>query len=175
MQLREAGSEADKVCIIGAGSSGLAAAKTFAERGIPFDCLERENDIGGLWNETTETGVVYDTTYLVSSRRLHRLRGLPDVRGLSDLPLTPGGDGLPPRLCPNLRHSRPPIEARIKAHRPVTAVAPEKHIAPPRKAATAAPPRTPSPVRPRSGPAPHHGTAEQNELKRLFPSTAWPE
>ena len=61
--------ETDKVCIIGAGSSGLAAAKTFAERGIPFDCLEREDDIGGLWNETTSTGVVYDTTYLVSSRK----------------------------------------------------------------------------------------------------------
>ncbi|MGH6734858.1 MAG: flavin-containing monooxygenase [Methyloceanibacter sp.] len=58
----------DKVCIIGAGSSGLAAAKTFKERGIPFDCLEREPDIGGLWNQATGTGVVYDTTYLVSSR-----------------------------------------------------------------------------------------------------------
>ncbi|HEX5999057.1 MAG TPA: NAD(P)-binding protein, partial [Hyphomicrobiaceae bacterium] len=39
-----------KYCIIGAGASGLAAAKTFVERGIPFDCLEREADIGGLWN-----------------------------------------------------------------------------------------------------------------------------
>ena len=62
-------SNTDKFCIIGAGSSGLAAAKTFSERGIPFDCLERERDIGGLWNEATNTGVVYDTTYLVSSRR----------------------------------------------------------------------------------------------------------
>ncbi len=62
-------SDTDKVCIIGAGSSGLAAAKTFAERGIPFDCLERESDIGGLWNEGTGTGIVYDTTYLVSSRK----------------------------------------------------------------------------------------------------------
>jgi len=59
----------DKVCIVGAGSSGLAAAKTFKERGIPFDCLEREYDLGGLWNEATDTGVVYDTTYLVSSRK----------------------------------------------------------------------------------------------------------
>jgi hypothetical protein len=59
----------DKVCIIGAGSSGLAAAKVFSERNIPFDCLEREDDIGGLWNEATNTGVVYDTTYLVSSRK----------------------------------------------------------------------------------------------------------
>ncbi len=69
MQLTDTKNETDKVCIIGAGSSGLAAAKTFSERCIPFDCLERENDIGGLWNETTNTGVVYDTTYLVSSRK----------------------------------------------------------------------------------------------------------
>src|SRR5688572_14022249 len=62
-------SNMDKVCIIGAGSSGLAAAKTFQERGIPFDCLEREHDIGGLWNEATDTGVVYDTAFLVSSRK----------------------------------------------------------------------------------------------------------
>jgi cation diffusion facilitator CzcD-associated flavoprotein CzcO len=69
MQSTDAKNETDKVCIIGAGSSGLVTAKTFAERGIPFDCLERENDIGGLWNETTNTGVVYETTYLVSSRK----------------------------------------------------------------------------------------------------------
>jgi hypothetical protein len=62
-------SDTDKICIIGAGFSGLAAAKTFHERGIPFDCLEREKDIGGLWNEATNTGVVYDSTYLVSSRK----------------------------------------------------------------------------------------------------------
>ena len=62
-------SNTDKVCIIGAGSSGLTAAKTFSERGIPFDCLERERDIGGLWNEATNTGVVYESTYLVSSRK----------------------------------------------------------------------------------------------------------
>jgi cation diffusion facilitator CzcD-associated flavoprotein CzcO len=71
-------SDTDKACIIGAGSSGLAAAKVFAERGIPFDCLEREPDIGGLWNQDTKTGVVYDTTYLVSSRR---------YTGFDDFPL----------------------------------------------------------------------------------------
>lgn len=68
-QARDVKEVRDKICIVGAGSSGLAAAKVFAERNIPFDCLERENDIGGLWNETTNTGVVYDTTYLVSSRK----------------------------------------------------------------------------------------------------------
>jgi len=66
-----------------------------------------------------------------------------------------------------------PIEARIKAHRPAAAAAPKKRVSPPRKAVTAVPPpRAPSAVRP--SPAPRRG-AEQNELKRLFPSTAWPE
>jgi cation diffusion facilitator CzcD-associated flavoprotein CzcO len=56
-----------KYCVIGAGASGLAVAKNFAERGIPFDCLEREADIGGLWNIATPSGIVYETTHLVSS------------------------------------------------------------------------------------------------------------
>jgi Flavin-binding monooxygenase-like len=56
-----------RYCIIGAGASGLAVAKNFARRGIPFDCLEREQDIGGLWNIATPSGIVYETTHLVSS------------------------------------------------------------------------------------------------------------
>ena len=55
-----------RYCIIGAGASGLAVAKNFAQRGIPFDCLEREQDIGGLWNIATPSGIVYETTHLVS-------------------------------------------------------------------------------------------------------------
>lgn len=57
----------DRYCIIGAGASGLAVAKNFKQRGIPFDCLEREPDIGGLWNIATDSGIVYETTHLVSS------------------------------------------------------------------------------------------------------------
>jgi cation diffusion facilitator CzcD-associated flavoprotein CzcO len=56
-----------RYCIVGAGASGLAVAKNFVARGIPFDCLEREQDIGGLWNIATPSGVVYETTHLVSS------------------------------------------------------------------------------------------------------------
>ncbi|XSG82247.1 MAG: flavin-containing monooxygenase [Methyloligella sp. ZOD6] len=67
----------DKIAIIGAGPSGLAAAKVFKERGIPFDCLEREGDIGGLWNAGTDTGVVYDTTFLVSSRKFTSFEDFP--------------------------------------------------------------------------------------------------
>ena len=57
----------EKFCVIGAGASGLAVAKTFIEREIPFDCLERAPDLGGLWNIATDSGIVYETTHLVSS------------------------------------------------------------------------------------------------------------
>jgi cation diffusion facilitator CzcD-associated flavoprotein CzcO len=57
----------DRYCIVGAGASGLAVAKNFVARGIAFDCLDREQDIGGLWNFGTPSGIVYETTHLVSS------------------------------------------------------------------------------------------------------------
>jgi flavin-binding monooxygenase-like protein len=57
----------EKFCIVGAGASGLAVAKNFIERAIPFDCLERAPDLGGLWNIATDSGIVYESTHLVSS------------------------------------------------------------------------------------------------------------
>jgi cation diffusion facilitator CzcD-associated flavoprotein CzcO len=36
-----------RYCILGAGSSGLVMAKQFADQGIPFDMLEREDEVGG--------------------------------------------------------------------------------------------------------------------------------
>ncbi|MGD9866415.1 MAG: flavin-containing monooxygenase [Hyphomicrobiales bacterium] len=75
-----------KYCIIGAGASGLAAAKVFAERGIPFDCLEREKEVGGLWNSATPSGVVYETCHMLSSREFS---GYTDFPMPEDLPVFP--------------------------------------------------------------------------------------
>src|SRR5689334_22003633 len=75
----------DKYCIIGAGASGLAIAKNFKLRGIPFDCLEREADLGGLWNIATGSGIVYETTHLVSASY---------STGYDDLPM--GDEEYPP-------------------------------------------------------------------------------
>ena len=36
-------------CIIGAGSSGVTTAKALMERGLPFDCFDASDDIGGNW------------------------------------------------------------------------------------------------------------------------------
>lgn len=46
----------DRVCIIGAGSSGLIAAKVLRERGVSFDCFEIGSEVGGLWRFDNDTG-----------------------------------------------------------------------------------------------------------------------
>ena len=45
------------ICIIGAGASGIAAAKVFCQRGIPFDCYEKGSDVGGLWRYLNDNGM----------------------------------------------------------------------------------------------------------------------
>ncbi|MGB0058217.1 MAG: NAD(P)-binding protein, partial [Methyloceanibacter sp.] len=65
-----------RYCIIGAGACGLAVAKTFAERGIPFDCFETLADIGGIWNPDSPHAV-YGSTYLNSSKKLSRYPDYP--------------------------------------------------------------------------------------------------
>jgi dimethylaniline monooxygenase (N-oxide forming) len=42
-------SQLPRACIIGAGSSGIAVAKALLDRGIPFDCFEKSDQVGGNW------------------------------------------------------------------------------------------------------------------------------
>ena len=48
---------AERACIIGAGSSGMVAAKILTERGIPFDCFELGSGIGGNWRYLNDNGL----------------------------------------------------------------------------------------------------------------------
>jgi cation diffusion facilitator CzcD-associated flavoprotein CzcO len=60
----------DRYCVIGAGSSGLAAAKNLRQQGIAVDVLERQNEIGGNWCYGKPTSRVYASTHTISSKRL---------------------------------------------------------------------------------------------------------
>ena len=46
-----------QVCIIGAGSSGITAAKALKEKGISFDCFEKGSNIGGVWRFNNDNGL----------------------------------------------------------------------------------------------------------------------
>lgn len=77
---------AGKFCILGAGSSGLTVAKNFQDRGIPFDCLERESDIGGSWNIANTRSSIYRSTRLISSKRLTEYADFPMPDDFPDHP-----------------------------------------------------------------------------------------
>ena len=42
-------SQHPKACIIGAGISGLSMAKALRDKGVPFDCFEMSDQVGGNW------------------------------------------------------------------------------------------------------------------------------
>ncbi|MGD9647339.1 MAG: flavin-containing monooxygenase [Pirellulales bacterium] len=73
-------------CIVGAGSSGLAMAKQFADQGIAFDVLEREDEVGGNWYFGTRGSAVYASTHLISSKRMTEFKDFPMPDSLPDYP-----------------------------------------------------------------------------------------
>ncbi len=70
-----------RYCIIGAGACGLAVAKIFADRGIPFDCFEALADVGGIWNQKSPHAV-YASTYFNSSKKMSRFADFDFPEGL---------------------------------------------------------------------------------------------
>lgn len=70
------------VCIIGAGSSGVAVAKALKDQGLAFDCFEKGSDIGGMWRYENDNGLssAYQCLHIDTSR---------DNLGYSDFPIPP--------------------------------------------------------------------------------------
>ena len=56
-------------CVIGAGSSGIAAAKALYEARLPFDCFELGSDIGGTWvyQNSNRQSACYETLEINTS------------------------------------------------------------------------------------------------------------
>jgi hypothetical protein len=75
-----------RYCIIGAGSSGLAVAKNFLHAGIPFDCIEREDDVGGNWYYGKPASSVYRSTHLISSKQLTEYTDFPMPHDFPEYP-----------------------------------------------------------------------------------------
>ncbi len=72
--------------VIGAGPSGLAAAKNLREHSIEVEVLEREHDLGGVWNYALPSGRVYRSTHMISSKRGTEFPDFPMPRGIPPYP-----------------------------------------------------------------------------------------
>jgi dimethylaniline monooxygenase (N-oxide forming) len=72
----------ETVCIIGAGSSGIASCQVLAARGIPFDCFEKGSEVGGNWRYMNDNGMsaAYRSLFINTSRKLmeYKTYAMPD-------------------------------------------------------------------------------------------------
>jgi hypothetical protein len=77
-----------RVCVIGAGSSGIATAKVLHERGIPFDCYELGDRVGGNWVFGNRNGMSssYRSLHINTSRERMEYPGFPMPRSYPDFP-----------------------------------------------------------------------------------------
>ena len=77
-----------KVCIIGAGSSGITAAQVLDARGIPFDCFEKGSQVGGNWRYENDNGMssAYRSLHINTSRLAMAYRALPMPDHYPDYP-----------------------------------------------------------------------------------------
>ncbi|GGQ84670.1 flavin-binding monooxygenase [Streptomyces asoensis] len=72
--------ESVRLCVIGAGLSGLAVAHALKSAGVDFVCLEQASDVGGLWRrpQAGERGPGYLSLHLNTAKAL---------TGYSDYPM----------------------------------------------------------------------------------------
>ena len=77
-----------RVCVIGAGPSGIAAAKNCIEAGLEVVVFEKNDKVGGNWVFDARTGhsSVYDHTHIISSKRLSEYEDFPMPADYPDYP-----------------------------------------------------------------------------------------
>jgi dimethylaniline monooxygenase (N-oxide forming) len=86
--LKTANAAINKVCIVGAGSSGLTAAKTLHQLGIDFDCFERGSGIGGNWRYLNDNGTsaAYASLHINTSKQKMAFSDFPMPDSFPDYP-----------------------------------------------------------------------------------------
>lgn len=72
--------------IIGAGPSGLAAARALQKAGVSFIGFEKHSDVGGLWDINNPHSTMYKTAHLISSKRMTEFAEYPMKDSVADYP-----------------------------------------------------------------------------------------
>lgn len=81
-------SELPRVCVIGAGSSGIAVVKALKDRGLPQVCYEKGDDIGGNWyfRNSNRMSAAYESLHINTDAKLMEYRDYPMPPETPDYP-----------------------------------------------------------------------------------------
>jgi thioredoxin reductase len=77
-----------QVCVIGAGPSGITAAKNLLDEGLDVTLYDLGNEVGGNWvfNENEGHSSVFETTHIISSKKLSEYEDFPMPAEYPDYP-----------------------------------------------------------------------------------------
>lgn len=75
-----------RVCVVGAGPSGLVAARQLRDAGVPFDVFEKHSDVGGIWDPANEGSPIYRSAHFISSKYTSGFYGHPMPEKFPDYP-----------------------------------------------------------------------------------------
>ena len=75
-----------RIALIGAGPSGLAAARNLDRLGLPFQGFEAHSDVGGLWDIDNPRSTVYASAHLISSKHTTEFSEFPMPAATADYP-----------------------------------------------------------------------------------------
>jgi hypothetical protein len=78
----------DTVCIIGAGCSGFTTAKRLRDHGIPYDCFEESDEVGGNWYYRNPNGrsACYESLHIDTSTTRLQFEEYPAPADWPDFP-----------------------------------------------------------------------------------------
>jgi cation diffusion facilitator CzcD-associated flavoprotein CzcO len=81
-------SDRPRVCVIGAGSSGITACQNLDERGVEFSCFEKGSDVGGIWRYRNDNGMsaAYRSLHINTSREMMEYSAFPMPVDYPDYP-----------------------------------------------------------------------------------------
>lgn len=72
--------------VIGAGPSGLAAARNLQRFGLPWEGYELATGVGGLWDIDAPRSTVYESAHLISSKGTTQFAEFPMADAVADYP-----------------------------------------------------------------------------------------
>lgn len=77
-----------RVCVIGAGSSGITACQNLQEKGVEFVCFEKGSNIGGNWRYNNDNGMsaAYKSLHINTSREMMSYSKFPMPDDYPDYP-----------------------------------------------------------------------------------------